>query len=148
MCLYRISDAGLITIQAHFFGVPSVCLYRIFTVLYFLPFATWTCETAAILHSLPCVSAKHAASLSYLIADRQSHSVSPLVDILIVLVVVSVAVVNITENMLPIAADLLLEEARIVATCLTLIEWQLLSLPPHWSRRGVRIPPWRSIPTG
>ena len=43
MCLYRdtgtymlvsrLSDAGKITIQAHFFGVPSVCLYRVFTVL-------------------------------------------------------------------------------------------------------------------
>ena len=42
MCLYRdtgkyvpvsrLSDAGIITIQAHFFGVPSVCLYRVFTV--------------------------------------------------------------------------------------------------------------------
>ena len=46
MCLYhdtgiyvpvsRLSNAGLITIQAHFFGVPGVCLYRVFTVLDFI----------------------------------------------------------------------------------------------------------------
>lgn len=42
---------------------------------------------------------------------------------------------NITENMLPIAADLLLKDDRTVATCLTGTEWQMPSLPLHRSRR-------------
>ena len=58
ICLYRdigtyvpvsqLSDAGAITIQAHFFGVPGVCLYRVFTVRCNVLHATFPSHIAGV----------------------------------------------------------------------------------------------------